>query len=82
MGMVIVQFEDSLRQKSKVQISIWSSYSEKNFYEKETFDDLGAHYHSIALPIQPIPFDLGKDKKSDLFKFLKPPLLSFIGKNN
>jgi hypothetical protein len=49
-GMIMVQFEDSLRQRSEVQISIRSSYSEKIFYEKKKFDDLWAHYHSIALP--------------------------------
>jgi len=32
-GMIMVQFEDSLRQRSEVQISIRSSYSEKIFYE-------------------------------------------------
>jgi hypothetical protein len=41
-GMITVQFEDSLCQRS--------SYSEKIFYEKKKFDDLWAHYHSIALP--------------------------------
>jgi hypothetical protein len=49
-GMIMGQFEDSLRQRSEVQISIRSSYSEKIFYEKKKFDDLWAHYHSIALP--------------------------------
>ncbi len=48
--MIMVKFEDSLRQRSKVQISIRLSYSEKIFYEKKKFDDLWAHYHSIALP--------------------------------
>jgi hypothetical protein len=43
--MIMVQFEDSLRQRSEVQISIRSSYSEKIFYEKKKFDDLWAHYH-------------------------------------
>ena len=43
----MVQFEDSLRQRSEVQISIRSSYSEKIFYEKKKFDDLWAHYHGL-----------------------------------
>ena len=34
-GMIMVQFEDSLRQRSESQISIRSSYSEKIFYEKK-----------------------------------------------
>jgi hypothetical protein len=46
-GMIMVQFEDSLRQRSEVQISIRSSYSEKIFYEKKKFDDLWAHYHGL-----------------------------------
>jgi hypothetical protein len=46
----MVQFGDSLCQRSDVQISIRSSYSEKIFYENKKFDDLWAHYHSIALP--------------------------------
>jgi hypothetical protein len=45
--MIMVQFEDSLRQRSEFQISIRSSYSEKNFYEKKKFDDLWAHYHGL-----------------------------------
>ena len=48
-GMIIVQFEDSLCQRSEVKISIRSSYSEKIFYKKKKFDDLWAHYHSVAL---------------------------------
>jgi hypothetical protein len=46
-GMIMVQFEDSLCQRSEVQISIRSSYSEKIFYEKKKFDDLWAHYHGL-----------------------------------
>jgi hypothetical protein len=34
-GMIMVQFEDSLCQRLEVQISIRSSYSEKIFYEKK-----------------------------------------------
>jgi hypothetical protein len=49
-GMIMVQFEDSLRQRSEVQISIRSSYSEEIFYEKKKFNDLWAHFHRIALP--------------------------------
>jgi hypothetical protein len=45
--MIMVQFEDSLRQRSEVQISIRSSYPEKIFYEKKKFDDLWAHYHGL-----------------------------------
>jgi hypothetical protein len=48
-GMIMVQFEDSLRHRSEVQISIRSSYSEEIFYEKKKFNDLWGHYHSIAL---------------------------------
>jgi hypothetical protein len=67
--MIMVQFEDSLRPRSEVKISIRSSYSEKIFYEKKKFDDLWAHYHSIALPPQYctpnhlIPIELGLEKK-------------------
>jgi isocitrate dehydrogenase len=46
-GMIMVQFEDSLCQRSEVQISIRSSYSEKIFYEKKKVDDLWAHYHGL-----------------------------------
>jgi hypothetical protein len=46
-GMIMVQFEDSLRQRSEVQVSIRSSYSEQIFYEKKKFDDLWAHYHGL-----------------------------------
>jgi hypothetical protein len=46
-GMIMVQFEDSLRQRSEVQIPIRSSYSEEIFYEKKKFDDLWAHYHGL-----------------------------------
>jgi hypothetical protein len=42
-GMIMVQFEDSLCQRLEVQISIRSSYSEKIFFEKKKFDDLWAH---------------------------------------
>jgi hypothetical protein len=46
-GMIMVQFEDSLRQKSEVQISIRSSDSEKIFYEMKKYNDLWAHYHGL-----------------------------------
>ncbi len=46
-GMIKVQFEDFLRQRSEVQISIRASYSEKIFYEKKKFDDLWTHYHGL-----------------------------------
>jgi hypothetical protein len=61
-GMIMVQFEDSLRQRSEVQISIRSSYSEKIFYEKKKFDDLWAHYHGLHSH-HLIPIELGKEKK-------------------
>jgi hypothetical protein len=47
MGMIMVQFEDSLSQRSQFQISIRSSYSKKIFYEKKKFDDLCAHSHGL-----------------------------------
>jgi hypothetical protein len=40
--MIIVHFKESVRQRSEVQISIRSFYSEKIVYEKKTFDDLWA----------------------------------------
>ncbi len=40
---------NSLSLTSEVQISIRSSFSEKIFYEKKKFNDLWAHYYSIAL---------------------------------
>ena len=36
-GTIMVKFKDSLSQRSEVQISIRSSYSEKMFYEKKNF---------------------------------------------
>ena len=68
--MIMVQFEDSLRQRSEVQISIRSSYSEKIFYEKKKFDDLWAHYHGLhSQPSDTYWARLGKKKKNfDGFK--------------
>jgi hypothetical protein len=43
--MIMVQFEDSLRQRLEVQIFIRSSYSKKIFYETKKFDELCAHYN-------------------------------------
>ena len=51
--MIIVQFEESLRQMSEVQISIRSFYSEKIVYEKKTFDDLWAS--SLGTPGSQVP---------------------------
>jgi hypothetical protein len=45
-------------------INLWSSYSDKKFYEKKKINDLWTHYHSIAFPTKPIPFELGKEKIS------------------
>jgi hypothetical protein len=56
--MIMVDFEDSLSQRTEVQISIRSSHSKKIFYEKKKFDDLCAHYRNIELPTQPIPIEL------------------------
>jgi hypothetical protein len=47
--MIMVQLEDSMRQRSDVQISI---------------NDLGSQFHSIKLPVQPKIIELGYDKKN------------------
>ncbi len=41
----MIMFQDSLRQRSEIQILIWSSYSDKILYDKQKFDDLWAKYH-------------------------------------
>ena len=70
-GLIMVQFEDSLRQRSEVQISIRSSYSEKIFYEKKKFDDLWAHYHGLhSQPSDTYWARLGKKKKKKNQKLL------------
>jgi hypothetical protein len=57
-GMIMVQFEDSLYQKSEVQISIRSSNSEKIFYEKKNSMIYGPTT-TACTPNHLIPIDLG-----------------------
>jgi hypothetical protein len=45
LGMIMVQFDVSLRLRLEVQISIRLSYSKKIFYKMKNFDDLCAHYY-------------------------------------
>jgi hypothetical protein len=63
-SLIVVQFDDSQRQRVRGSKLHQLVLSKENLLLKEKYDGLSAHYHGIVLPTQPILIELGYDNKT------------------